>query len=88
VLGSNTEFAFEINSSIPALGFRIQKADSLDPQGWTTLTSRTGAGAWSGVATVEEESLPDARCRVIVTDPNPGPRGFFRILTRSVGGGP
>lgn len=86
--GSNVEYWFELRSPAPALGFRVQRASDPAAASWITIAAKTGAGAWSGTAVVTEESLPGNITRVKVADPTPGERGFFRILTRSIGGGP
>jgi unsaturated chondroitin disaccharide hydrolase len=86
-LGSSVSFTFEIISPSPALAFRVQRSPDLGEGSWTTVAAKTGAAPWSGSASVTEESLPENRTRVSVADPNPGNRGFFRILTRSIGGG-
>ncbi len=76
---------FETSSPAPALTVRIQKSPDLADPGWTTIATRTGTGPWTGP--VAEEPLPNGRVNVKITDPAPGPSGFFRILTHSAGGG-
>ena len=85
--GGAVDFVFETTAPSPALTFRVLRSPDLSAGSWTTVASKTGTSPWSGVAAVGEESLPDGRKKVVVGDPSPGHRGFFRILTRSAGGG-
>ncbi len=80
------EFQFEISDPAPGLIFRILKSPDLTPASWVTIAARTGQGSWTGGASITEEPVPDYRTRINIIDTSPGPRGFFRILTRSVGG--
>jgi unsaturated chondroitin disaccharide hydrolase len=84
---TGVEFEFQIRSSAPALAFRVQRSNDPTGMDWTTIAAKTGAGPWSGIAVVNEEALPGNLTRVKMLDPTPGERGFFRILTRSIGGG-
>ena len=85
--GGNVDFQFETSAPAPPLAFRVQRSSDLSEGNWTTVAARTGAGPWSGVASVAQEALPNGRVRMRITDPAPGTRGFFRVLTRSPGGG-
>lgn len=51
------------------------------------MAAKTGAGPWSGFYAATEQVLPNGHVRVNITEPASGAKGFFRILTRSVGGG-
>jgi hypothetical protein len=68
------------------LALRVQKCADLDEGNWATVAAKTGAGPWSGISPVAEEILPAGRVKVRIADLAPGTRGFFRILTRSLGG--
>jgi len=85
---ATVDFEFEIPASAPTLALRIQRSPDLSDGSWSTVAARTGAGAWTGAATATEETLPEGLTRVKIADPTPGERGFFRIHTRSIGGGP
>ena len=84
--GPGIVLEFEMSSPAVALTVRVQRSPDLAI--WTTVAAKTGAGPWSGSAEVEEESIPGGRVRVSVSDPSPGSRGFFRIVTRSLGDSP
>jgi unsaturated chondroitin disaccharide hydrolase len=83
--GGTVEFEFELSDPPPALAIRVQRSGDLAT--WTTIAARTGAGPWSGCAEVEEQPLAEDRQRITVEDDGAADRGFFRILTRSVGDG-
>ncbi len=85
--GANVTFEFETTAAAPTLGLRIQRSSDLSTESWSTVAARTGAGGWSGTASAIEETMPNGDKRVKIADPTPGERGFFRILTRSIGGG-
>lgn len=76
---------FEITG--PSLIFRVERSPNLTEGSWTTVAAKTGSGPWSGIDPATEEFLPNGHVRVIITEPASAARGFFRILTRSVGGG-
>lgn len=78
------ELHFEIPDPAPALSFRIEK--STDLVEWTRLATKTGCGPWSGCETLEEVPLPGGRKRVVIEDPAPDGRGFFRVVTRALDG--
>jgi hypothetical protein len=78
---------FETRSPAPALTFRVQSSPDLSPGSWETVAAKTGGGPWAGSATISEAALPDGRVRINISNPSPAASGFFRILTRSVGGG-
>ena len=83
---TRADFSFEIRTPAPTLTFRIERATNLAVPDWTTVATRTGNSLWSGSLAVTEEPLPGQRARVTITDSAPGPRAFFRIQTRSIGG--
>jgi unsaturated chondroitin disaccharide hydrolase len=82
----NVSFEFEMTIPAPTLALRVQKCADLDEGNWATVAAKTGAGPWSGISPVAEEILPAGRVKVRIADLAPGTRGFFRILTRSLGG--
>lgn len=82
---SDVRFEFEI--AAPSLIFRVEKSPDLTAGSWTTIAAKTGASPWSGTAAATEQILANGRIRVKITEPASAARGFFRILTRSVGGG-
>jgi hypothetical protein len=84
--GADMRFQFEIPSPAPALSIRLMKSPDLTHGTWTTLAYKTGAGIWNGPSVVTEETLPNNLKRVWTADPSPGPRGFFRIESRAIGG--
>ncbi len=84
---TGVDFTFEISAPAPTLAFRVMKSPDLSDGSWATVAARTGSSPWGGSASVSEESLPGGTTRVRVTDTSPTPQGFFRILTRSIGGG-
>lgn len=47
---------------------------------------KTGSAPWTGTVSVTEEVLPNSNTVVKVANPAPASRGFFRVLTRSIGG--
>ncbi len=79
------DFEFVTPAVAPTLALHIQKSADLSDGSWTTIAIRTGAGPWS--TSVTEETLPNSLKRIRVPNPAPGERGFFRILSRSIGGG-
>lgn len=85
--GARTSFRFEMPDPPPALAIRIQKSDDLSDGSWSTVAARTGAAPWTGTPGVTAQILPGNRCRITMDDPAPAGRGFFRIHTRSIGGG-
>ncbi len=85
--GGSVELAFEISDPAPTLKIYLERSDSLGEGDWTTLGTKTGAAAWSGTAVFAQDFLPGGRSRERTGDPVPGERGFFRISTRSIGGG-
>jgi unsaturated chondroitin disaccharide hydrolase len=85
--GNTATVDFETTDPVPTLAIRVQKTTDLESGVWTTVAAKTGMGAWSGAATVTEAAQPNNCKRFSVSDPTPGPKGFFRILTHSVGGG-
>jgi len=85
--GGQVEFEFEITTPAPALTFRIERSADLSDGSWLTVASRIGTGGWSGSASVSEHVLPSGKVRVRIADPTSASRGFFRVLTRSAGGG-
>ena len=85
--GDVVEITFEIAASAPALAFRIERSPDLADGSWATVAAQIGAGPWRGSASVAEEVLLNGHRRVKASTPATGPSGFFRILTRSVGGG-
>ena len=82
----NSSFEFERSTLAPSLRFRVLHSPDLSQGSWVDVAAKTGAAPWSGTATVTEEVLPNSRTLVKVADPAPGSRGFFRVLTRSIGG--
>lgn len=85
--GPNHEFEFERATEGPTLAFRVLYSGDLSSGNWQTVAEKTGAGPWSGTATTTEELLPSGRTLVKIHNPAPGTDGFFRVLTRSIGGG-
>jgi unsaturated chondroitin disaccharide hydrolase len=85
--GPAASFSFEIPSPSPALALRVQTSPDLAATNWTTVAGKIGASPWSGSAGISEEILPGNRVRVVISISPPGERGFFRVLTRSAGGG-
>ncbi len=84
--GLNGSFEFERSTLAPGLRFRVLHSPDLSQGSWIDVAIKTGNAPWSGTATVTEEVLPNSHTLVKVTDPAPGSRGFFRVLTRSIGG--
>jgi unsaturated chondroitin disaccharide hydrolase len=78
---------FELDDPAPALTFHIQRSPDLSEGSWIPIASRIGAGQWAGEPDCQTDPLPGDRVRVRITDPTPGAQGFFRVRTRSVGGG-
>ncbi len=85
--GGNAEFEFEITNPAPTLAFRVEESPDLAEGNWATVAAKTGAGPWTGSAAANESPLPNGHVLVTVTKPMPGSHGFFRVLTRSIGGG-
>ena len=81
--GAGISFEFERGDPAPAMAFRVLRSPDLT--NWATVAAKTGAGPWTGVAVVTEQAPADGRVKVRVADPGAGDRGFYRILTRSLG---
>jgi unsaturated chondroitin disaccharide hydrolase len=84
---TQTDAVFEFEITAPSLIFRVERSPDLTAGSWTTVAAKTGAGPWSGIDPATEELLPNGHIRVKITEPASAARKFFRILTRSVGGG-
>jgi hypothetical protein len=46
---------------------KVQVSESMAPDSWTTVATKTGDGAWSGTAVVDEAAPEDGRVEVRVT---------------------
>ncbi|MCU0781615.1 MAG: glycoside hydrolase family 88 protein [Akkermansiaceae bacterium] len=84
-IGNDALLSFETSDPAPALSFRVQWTTDPGTAPWTTIAWKTGGGPWNGAAAVESP-LPGQGVRVGISRQDAGPRGFFRILTRSLGG--
>ncbi len=77
------EGTFSLPVVCPAdIRYLVQVGDQLT--GWTTIATKTGAGTWSGTATVSTSAPSSSRVTVVVTDPDlvaAHPRSFFRVKT-------
>lgn len=85
--GGVTWFEFVLGDPAPALSVRVFRSPDLSPGSWVSVASRIGSGAWNREPGCLMDPLPGGKTRVRIADPTPGPRGFFRLLTRSTGDG-
>jgi len=81
------ELSFERSNPAPTLKFYLERSPNLAAGSWSTIATKTGVSSWTGPAVLTAETLPGGRSRERVGDPTPSDRGFFRISTRSIGGG-
>jgi hypothetical protein len=83
---THMEGTFSLPVTCPAdIRYLVQVGDQLT--GWTTIATKTGAGAWSGTATVSTSTPSGSRVTVLVTDPDlvaTHPRSFLRVKTELI----
>ncbi|MEO8615287.1 MAG: hypothetical protein ABI600_09115 [Luteolibacter sp.] len=79
-------FEFERNTAAPTLGFRVLQSPNLSEGSWTTVATKMGSGPWACAAGLTEEPMANGHTLVKIAGATAGNRGFFRVLTRSIGG--